>query len=252
MILCHRFLCRAALSVLFAGAVAEGAAAVERRMTSPEEQAAWGAVGRLNVTGQGYCTATLVAADIVLTAAHCVMNRRTGRLVRPEDLHFLPGFRIGSYLGHGRGARIVVMPGYNLARKTVHLDLALVKLRDPMPPGVPIARVDVGVDRGFAFTLLSYGLDRSQLLSAQDGCQFEKRQGSLILTTCEGLPGISGAPVFQMVDGRPVLVAVASSIVKQVEKPIPRGNVLAVEVTRDRMNRLLRQFLDAPSGMQAP
>lgn len=252
MISCRGFLRATALSALLAGTVAAGAAAVERRMTSPAEQAAWGAVGRLNVTGQGFCTGTLVAPDVVLTAAHCVMNRRTGRLVRPDDLHFLPGFRVGSYLAHGQGARVVVMPGYDRARKTVQLDLALVELREPMPSGVPLARLHVGVHPQSEFILLSYGFDRSQLLSAQHDCNFEKRQGPLIFTTCEGVPGVSGAPLFQMVNGRPVLVAVASSIIARVRAPIPRGAVLAVEVSLGQINQLRRQFLYAPAAMRSP
>jgi len=212
-------------------------------MATPAEQAVWNAVGRLNVTGQGYCTGTLVAPDIVLTAAHCVMNRRTGRVVRPEDIHFLPGFRIGTYEAHGRGDRIAVMPGYDRNRKTVHLDLAAVQLRDPMPSGITPARLHVGVHPQTSFTLLSYGLDRSQILSVQHDCRFDKRQGPLIFTTCEGLPGVSGSPLLQIVDGKPVMVAVASSIIATVKAPVPRGRVLAVEVSLGQINQLRRQFL---------
>lgn len=233
--------------------VASTGAAAERQMATPSEQAVWNAVGRLNVTGQGYCTGTLIAPDIVLTAAHCVMNRRTGRVVRPEDIHFLPGFRVGTYEAHGRGNRIAVMPGYDRNRKTVHLDLAAVQLRDPMPSGITPARLHVGVHPQTSFTLLSYGLDRSQILSAQHDCRFDKRQGPLIFTTCEGLPGVSGSPLLQMVDGHPVMVAVASSIIATVKAPIPRGRVLAVEVSLGQINQLRRQFLqDRVSSRSTP
>lgn len=229
-------------ALLLVIAASTGAAA-DRQMATPAEQAVWNAVGRLNVTGQGYCTGTLVAPDIVLTAAHCVMNRRTGKIVSPEDIHFLPGFRVGTFDAHGRGHRIAVMPGYDRSRRTVHLDLAAVQLRDPMPSGITPARLHVGVHPRTGFTLLSYGLDRSQILSAQHDCRFETRQGPLIFTTCEGVPGVSGAPLLQMVDGRPVMVAVASSIIATVKVPVPRGRVLAVEVSLGQINQLRRQFL---------
>src|SRR6056297_2725282 len=67
-------------------------------------QEQWLAVGRLNVTGQGFCTATLVAPDLVLIAAHCLVDKRTGRVVTPDRVHFLAGYRTGQYVGHGRGA----------------------------------------------------------------------------------------------------------------------------------------------------
>ena len=39
----------------------------------------WPAVGRLTLDGgQGFCTASLIAPDIILTAAHCLYDEKTG------------------------------------------------------------------------------------------------------------------------------------------------------------------------------
>ncbi|MEK9722387.1 MAG: trypsin-like serine protease [Rhodospirillaceae bacterium] len=37
----------------------------------------WRAVGRVNKRTGGHCTGTLIAADQVLTAAHCLWHKRT-------------------------------------------------------------------------------------------------------------------------------------------------------------------------------
>ena len=50
-------------------------------LNSMDEGREWGAVGRLSLdNGNGFCTATLIADDIVLTAGHCVYDKTTGAL----------------------------------------------------------------------------------------------------------------------------------------------------------------------------
>ena len=60
------------------------------------------AVGRLE-TGNGFCTATLISADLVLTAAHCLFHENGARR-SDDDFTFNAGFRNGS-ISARRGLR---------------------------------------------------------------------------------------------------------------------------------------------------
>ena len=64
-----------------------------RRLTDRDDLLGWEAIGRLDTAQGGFCTATLIASNQVLTAAHCVYNN--GRLRNPSELRFRAGLRDG-------------------------------------------------------------------------------------------------------------------------------------------------------------
>lgn len=232
-----------AVAILAAGPLAAVPAPAEGRvLMSAEAQGRFAAVGRLNIGGQGSCTATLIAPDIALTAAHCLVNARTGRVWRAERLHFLPGYRMGAYAAHLRGVALALPEGYLAAGKDARLplDIALVRLAPPAPHGLRPLPVADAAAVGTAAAAISYGRDRAEAPSLETGCAVRARRGPLIRTTCEATPGVSGAPLLREGGAGPEVIGVIAAG-SGMRPPLMRGE--AVAVATDAAFRALRDAL---------
>jgi len=205
-------------------------------MVEADSQAAFLAVGRLNVRGQGFCTATLIGPRTVLTAAHCVVDRRTRAIVAPDRVHFLAGFRIGAYAAHGRAIEIRLDPRYDRVSDRSENDVAVIVLAAPVTGDIRPFALGDGTDG--SMVLVSYGMDRSQIASIETGCRVVREVGEILLTDCSGLPGTSGAPLLRRVADDLVVVGVVSAVVRAGKSRIPRGDVVALRVNRARLERL--------------
>lgn len=117
-------------------------------------ESAWASVGSLEVGGKLF-SATLIGPRHVLTAAHIVSG------ADPAAIRFrsaaAPGFTSAA-------ASVQVHPGYTGSSATnapgdpsVHADLAVVRLLDPAPKGLPTARVFTAPVVGRVLYLVSHG-----------------------------------------------------------------------------------------------
>jgi len=192
-----------------------------RKILGAHEQRHWQAVGRLNF-GDGFCTGSLVAADMVVTAAHCVHANRTGVQRRAETIHFVAGYRLRKYADHQKAASVSVHPGYKHARvlrsSEIATDLALVKLSGEIDKAKPLPLAP-GVAKGDEVLILSYGRDRPEIPSIQSPCLVERQNRGVAVLDCDVTYGVSGAPMMRMIGGEPHIVAVVSAMGKVNGKP---------------------------------
>jgi hypothetical protein len=75
----------------------------------------WDAVGQVNISGYrmlGKCTVTLVASNLVLTAAHCVMDPWAKAPYSLRSIHFLAGVRGARHKGHSVAKCLRFLQGY--------------------------------------------------------------------------------------------------------------------------------------------
>jgi protease YdgD len=186
----------------------------------------WSAVGRVNLSGHGYCTGTLVGEGLVVTAAHCLWNRRLQRWWRTSDVHFVPGYQRDTYPAHSRAKAIHVAPNFPTPPRTTGAafmnDWALIELEVPLGDKAGIVGwlpFDVGMWRKLGGPQLSllvagYRADRPHVLAVDHDCHVRAftAEGRLIEHRCAILFGDSGGPLLAEVDGIYRVVGITTGI----------------------------------------
>ena len=160
----------------------------------------WSAIGKLYNSNQGACTGVAISRNQVLTAAHCLINRRTHRFVPATSLHFLFGYRNGEFIGHARVARYDIGPGYIPfgSKKTPAADWVVLTLTENIPAQIkPLKLVRSALPRGTRVVVAGYPQDRAYAMTADRDCELRglANAGQLLLHTCRGIHGYSGAPL---------------------------------------------------------
>lgn len=219
-----------------------------RALESDFEARGWEAIGRVD-TGRSYCTGTLIAPDLILTAAHCVYDLQTGAAITADDLVFRAGYRNGRAVAKRGVSQIAAHPGYDpkagFGNKNIQNDVALLRLSTSISSNqINPFLVHTGKIASGAVSIVSYGRGRSHVQSRQKGCRITDRKRALFVFDCDVTKGSSGAPVFTHLNGRGRIMSVISAEATWRGREVALGMDVAPIV--DELKTMLRAGSKGP------
>jgi V8-like Glu-specific endopeptidase len=202
-----------------------------------ELEAPWSAIGQINVTGyrrMSWCTGSLIAPDLVITAAHCVVDQWSGKPFPLHHVHFLAGVTRSNWLDHSTAKCLHFPPNYKYAGSigpgsrqgqvtsptNLASDVVVIVLKNDLIKIQPL-EIEHSELVDFVLTHAAYSADRRYVLTNQR-CHLNERDEKLWLTDCKAFPASSGGPILIERDNKFRLAAimVASAGTSSVAVPI--------------------------------
>lgn len=168
--------------------------AQDQRPLTPEEQQDWLAIGLVffGASPEGaVCTGTLVAPDLVLTAAHCVGDGNA-----TAGLTFAAGWRQDQAVAVRMARAVVRAEVAKDADRTLANDLALIVLDREIAVTLIAPLSLLPADRlAETYSFIGYRRDMPGVIARTDDCALQGVEVAVLRVGCTAVSGNSGAPL---------------------------------------------------------
>ena len=161
-----------------------------------------------------FCTGTLVAPKLALTAAHCLFDGK--ELVRPENVRFLAGLNRGVPAAFSTAERFIISKEFAPGQTITTTDWAVIVLREPLPlRPIPVKSVSRErlrlISNSNSIVQVGYGIERPNLPSIVRNCRVDAGPDDrAFVHWCLTNFGYSGAPILADLDGTVSVIGIGS------------------------------------------
>ncbi|MBV6624424.1 MAG: trypsin-like peptidase domain-containing protein [Rivularia sp. (in: Bacteria)] len=207
---------------------------IDNRIPMLSQKYPWSAIGRVQGTvndGSNYhCTGSLIADNLVLTNAHCVINPDTGEF--SAKVEFIPNVIDKNYRDIAQVERVIYGTNFKNDPNAMANDWAIIKISQPLGrkyghlgwksiPSAVLAR------NKKAFFFVGYSGDfptqkyqkyftagSGWTASYEAGCSITGENKGSLLHDCATAGGSSGGAIIGVIGGNPYIVALNNAEVK--------------------------------------